>query len=268
MEVKNRRFYVILGIISVAAFIVYKMFQYYSPPYYRQPFQMNQKTDDTLRIAYIGDSWAYLHKYHKCMIPQLLEDTLHRPVQVSSYGISGLMSKEIYENMYNNSDFRHFLTKKRYDYCYISAGINDTYRKMNISYFQKSMKNIIQLLLFNHIYPIIQEIPDYDINISYDWQDRKIKLHRRLSMLVNNTPMDCKQMFRDALDEMICINGYQQKLSILRYKAWNNDYINDLSHLYLIDRLHLNEQGYIKLDSVIVNIIISSLAEEKSEKKL
>ena len=96
---------------------------------------MNQKADDTLRIAYIGDSWAYLHEYHECRIAHLLEDTLHCPVQVSSYGISGLTSREIYENMYNNSDFKHFLTKKRYDYCYISAGINDTYKKMSTSYF-------------------------------------------------------------------------------------------------------------------------------------
>lgn len=264
---KKKRFYIIFGIIGIIAFIAYKMFQYYTPPLYKQPYQMSQRSDDTLRIAYIGDSWAYLHKYHKCNIPQLLEDTLHRPVRVSSYGISGLMSKEIYENMYDNGDFRRFLTENRYDYCYISAGINDTYKKMSISYFQQSMKNIIQLLLFNHIHPIIQEIPDYDINISYDWQNRTIKLHRRLSMLVNNTQLDCKQMFRDALDEMIYKNGYQQKVSILRYKSWNNDYINDLNHLYLVDRLHLNEQGYTKLDSVIANVIISSISEEKSGKQ-
>ncbi|MBO5629377.1 MAG: SGNH/GDSL hydrolase family protein [Aeriscardovia sp.] len=259
---KKKRFYMILAIIGVMVFIAYKLFQYYASPLYRQPYQMNQRSDDTLRIAYIGDSWAYLHKYHKCNIPQLLEDTLHRPVRVCSYGISGLMSKEIYENMYDNSDFRRFLTENRYDYCYISAGINDTYRKMSVSYYQKSMNNIIRLLLENHVRPIIQEIPDYDISISYDWQDRTIKLHRRLSMLLNSTPLDCKQMFRDALDDMISKNDYQNKVDILRYKSWNDDYIHDLTHLYLVDRLHLNEKGYAKLDSAIAAVIVSSVAKE------
>lgn len=258
----RKRIYLALCIISVMTCIVYKMYLYYAPPVYRQPFQMSQKPDDTLRIAYIGDSWAYLHKYHKCRLAQLLKDTLCRPVVVYSYGISGLTSKEIYENMYDNKDFRFFLTKNRYDYCYISAGINDTYKKMSISYFRQSMKNIIRLLLENHIHPIIQEIPDYDISISYDWQNRAKKLHRRLSMFINNMPLDCKQIFRDALDEMIRESDYQNKVTILRYKSWNNDFISDLNHLYLVDRLHLNEQGYNKLDSVIAEIIESNIAEK------
>lgn len=258
----KKRICVLLCIISVMAYYVYKMYQYYAPPAFNPPFQMSQKLDDTLRIAYIGDSWAYLHKHHKCSLSLLLENMIHRPIVVSSFGISGLMSKEIYENMYNNSDFRLFLTKNRYDYCYISAGINDTYRKMSVSYYQKSMNNIIRLLLVNHVRPIIQEIPDYDISISYDWQDRTIKLHRRLSMVLNSTPLDCKQMFRDALDEMISNNDYQNKVNILRYKSWNNDYIHDLNHLYLVDRLHLNEKGYAKLDSAIAAVIVSSVAKE------
>lgn len=261
----QKRIYLILGIIGVVAFFVYKLFMYYAPPSYRQPYQMNLKPDDTLRIAYIGDSWAYLHEYHECRLAHLLADTLHRPVRVNSYGISGLTSREIYENMYNNSDFKYFLTKNRYDYCYISAGINDTYRKMSTSYFAESMKNIVQLLLYNNIHPIIQEIPDYDINISYYWQDRAKKLHRRLSMLINNTPLDCKQMFRDALDEMINENGYQNKVNILRYKSWNHSYTDDLNHLYLVDRLHLNGQGYAKLDSMIAEEIISAIGKIKKK---
>ena len=84
-------------------------------------------------------------------------------------------------------------------------------------------------------------------------------------MLINNTPLDCKQMFRDALDEVIRDNNYQNKVSVLRYKLWNNNYKNDLNHYYLVDRLHLNEHGYSKLDSVIAEEIISSI--DKASKK-
>jgi len=261
---RRKRCYILFGILVVITYIVYRMSLYYTPPTFRQPYQMVVQADDTIRIAYIGDSWAYLHgvKEHKCRIARLLQDTLHCPVRVSTFGISGLTSKELYEAMYDDNNFRGFMSGQRYDYCYISAGINDTYRKMSIRYFRQSMNCIIQMLLYNDIHPIIQEIPDYDITISYYWQNRVMKLHRHLSMLINSTPLDCKQMFRDALDEMIRENGYLGNVSILRYKSWNDNYLNDISHLYLEDRLHLNENGYSKLDSAIVEEIISSVAND------
>lgn len=197
------------------------------------------------------------------MIPQLLQDSLHRPVKVHSYGVCGLTSKEIYENIFDNSDFKQFLSKRRYEYCYISAGINDTYKKMNTSYYQQSMNGIIQFLLSSHIHPIIQEIPDYDIYTSFDRQKTSRKILRRLSMMINNTPLDCKQLFRDTLDELIREKGYQDKVSIVRYKSWNNDYSNDIKQLYLDDGLHLNEQGYAKLDSAIAKEIISFIVHEQ-----
>ena len=75
-------------------------------------------------------------------------------------------------------------------------------------------------------------------------------------MFFNNTPMDCKQQFRDALHELIREKGYQDKVSVIRYKSWNNDYSNDQNQLYLNDGLHLNKQGYAKLDSVIAKEIL------------
>lgn len=237
--------------------MVYLSFQYYAPPLYRQPFQMRQETEDTLRIAYIGDSWAYWHKDHKCQIAQLLKDTLHRPVIVHSYGICGRTSREIYENMFENSDFKDFLTKRRYEYCYVSAGINDTHKKMSISYYQQSINNIILLMLTNDIHPIIQEIPDYDIIKIDDKQKFYKKIVRHIYMFFQGIPIDCKQVFRDALDDMIHEKGYGNRVSIIRYKTWNNDYSNDLNRFYSQDHLHLNENGYAKLDSAIANGILT-----------
>ena len=49
--------------------------------------------------------------------------------------------------------------------------------------------------------------------------------------------------------------GYQNKVYVIRYNSWNNDYYYDLNQLYLDDGLHLNEHGYVKIDSVISKII-------------
>lgn len=254
---KKIKYFILLFIFFVCAIIVYGAYHYYAPPHLREPYQM-KKPDDTLRIAYIGDSWAFMHKDHDCQIAQLLEDSLHRPVKVHSYGICGLTSKEIYENLFDNSDFKCFLQKRSYEYCFISAGINDTYRKMDTTYYQRSMDGIIKFFLANNIHPIILEIPDYDIQKAYKNQKTNRQLLRHLSMFVNNTPLDCKQLFRHALEELVNNNSYNDKISIIRYQSWNSDYNNDQQKLYQGDGMHLNDDGYQVLDSVIAKEILTT----------
>lgn len=228
---------------------------YYSPAKEKTVYRTIQHHDDTIRIAYIGDSWAFGHQHHSCVIAQFIEDSLHGPVTVESRGIGGLTSKDIYNALFETGSLKQFM-KKGYNYCFISAGINDTYKKMSTSYYQKSMECIIEFLLANNIHPVIQEIPDYNIVKVYHKQKTSKKLIRQLSMVINNTPLDCKQQFRDALDELIREKGYQDKISIVRYKTWNNDYANDLINLYIDDQMHLNERGYQLLDSVIAKEIV------------
>lgn len=233
------------------------MFSYYKPPTEYQPYAMQQDRDDTLRIAYIGDSWAFMHQDHNCQISDIIKDVIHRPVKVHSYGICGLTSREFYENIYKNTDLKHFLQKRRYEYCFISLGINDTNTKMNIAYYQQSMDNIIRFFLDNHIHPIILEIPDYDIYKSYNKQVLSRKLLRQLSMFINKTPLDCKQLFRNALNEIISKNDYTKELSIIRYLSWNEKGAKDWEMIYLNDGLHLNEKGYYVLDSCIAETCIA-----------
>ena len=255
---KRIQTYILVGAILLLTPIAYGAYCYYAPPQLITPYQIG-KVNDTLRIAYIGDSWAFMHKNHKCQIPKRLESKLHCPIRVHSYGLCGQTSKEIYESIFDNDDMKRFLQRRGYQFCFVSAGINDTYKKMSTSYYKKSMNGIIQFLLDNHIHPIILEIPDYDIKKSFDRQTTSKKLLRKLSMFINNTPLDCKQKFRDALDELIREKEYQNKVSIIRYKSWNNDYHQDLNLIYLEDGLHLNEHGYAKLDSIIAKEIVSPI---------
>ena len=262
----KRTWYILLFIlICICTIISFRAYHYYAPPQLQGPYKVSNHDihDDTTRIAFIGDSWAYMHKGHNCKIAKIIESSTHRPAAVYSFGVCGLTSKEIYENIFDNKDFRHFLSKRHYEFCYVSAGINDTYKKMYTSYYQHSMDCIIQFLLYYHTHPIIQEIPDYNISLSFVRQKTSKQLLRRLSMMINDIPLDCKQIFRDALDELISEKGYQDKVSIIRYKSWNNDYSNDLKHIYLEDGLHLNEYGYAKLDSIIAHEIIASIKKGK-----
>lgn len=247
----------ILIIIIAIGCTAYSTFSYYMPPTEYQPYTIPENQDDTLRIAYIGDSWAFMHREHSCIISTIVKDSIHRPVKVHSYGICGLTSKEFYENIFNNADLKHFIQKRRYEYCFISLGINDTYKKMSTTYYQKSMEYIIKFFLYNHIRPIILEIPDYDIYNSFKRQELSRKILRHISMFINNTPLDCKQLFRDALNEMIIKKNYTKKVKIIRYLSWNKNSTKDKKTLYLIDGIHLNNKGYAKLDSCIADNCIS-----------
>lgn len=247
----------LLLLICICTIIIFRAYHYYTQPQLREPYKVSSQTkhNDTLRIAFIGDSWAYMHKSHNCKIAQIIEDSIHCPVSVHSFGICGLTSKEIYEHIFEDSDFKQFMQDRKYIYCFVSAGINDTYKKMNSSYYKKSIEGIIYFLFTNHIHPLILEIPDYNIVKAYKNQKTEKKILRRLSMMVNSTSMDCKQEFRDALDELIQEKGFQDKVSIIRYKSWNKDQENDLKRLYLNDGMHLNEEGYEVLDSMIAKTV-------------
>lgn len=254
MKKKYYIFLLTLGIICL--FIAYQTYMYYSAPKQEKIHQFqSHSNNDTINIAFIGDSWAFMHKEHPCKIADFLEHEIHQPVGVYSFGINGLTSKEIYESIYDNDDFRLFMQQRQYDYCYISAGINDTYKKMSTKYYKTSIDYTIQLLLENHIHPIIQEIPDYDIHKAYERQKDTKKVLRIISSYINSCPLDCKDLYRNTLNNLIIEKNYKENVSVLRYKIWNNNYLKDQQELYLSDGMHLNDHGYLILDRAIATEI-------------
>ena len=70
-------------------------------------------------------------------------------------------------------------------------------------------------------------------------------------MIINGSPFDCKQEFRDALNELIRDKGYRDDVITIHNKSWNNNYEKDLEKIYNSDQVHLNEKGYQALDSII-----------------
>ena len=251
---KYKRLMISASVIILCILIGKMIYTYYSPPKEHEIYQAQRHSDDTVRIAYIGDSWALGHKNHQCLTGIMIEDSIHQPVTIDSYGISALTSKEIYHALFEVEGFKHFI-ERGYDYCFISAGINDANKKMSTSYYQKSMDCIIRFLLTNHIHPIILEIPDFNICQVYEIENAYDKMVRNLSMMINRLSIDCKQEYRDALNKWIQKQDYRNEVSIVRYKEWNDDYEKDLKTMYIDDQLHLNERGYQVLDSIIAKEI-------------
>ena len=126
---------------------------------------------------------------------------------------------------------------------------------MSSSYYKQSIDCIIQLLLENHIHPIIQEIPDYDICKAFNRQRYIRKVLRHISSYINECPLDCKDLYRNTLNNLIIEKNYKDSVSVLQYRTWNNNYLRDQHKLYLNDGMHLNENGYTVLDRAIASEI-------------
>ena len=98
----NKRIRIALTGISTLAVIVIAaaLYDYYTCAQERFPYHIKKSQSDTLRIAFIGDSWAFMHREYDAATSQYLSQSLNHPVRLMSFGICGLTSSEIYENIF------------------------------------------------------------------------------------------------------------------------------------------------------------------------
>jgi lysophospholipase L1-like esterase len=249
---------ILLILLCAIGFIMHWFYNYVTPPSHKAPYSFSSPHDnDTLHVAFIGDSWAFWHTQHDTTLARLLTDTLHTPVQVSSYGICGQTSKEIYQGLFDNQQMRQFISSKPYRICIVSAGINDTYKKMSTDYYMQSMDGIIDFLLSNSIHPVIIELPDYDIEKAFVRQTASRKALRRFMMTVNQLPVDCRQQYRDALRQLVRDKNYADSIGIVPVLSWHT------RDLYLDDGMHLNDAGWTKLDSAFAKVIANTIDQNR-----
>jgi len=245
-------------VVSIVTFILCIMSYYEPAKKMHSGITVFQHDDDTIRIAYIGDSWADGHKKVNCVIDSLVSYVTMRPVLVKTAGISGLTSKEIYYEVFRNDSMRSVIEWGP-DFCFVVAGINDSDRKMGKRYYKENMRLIIDLLLENHIKPIILEIPNYDICFSYKRRSRKVKLQYLASMIVTWSKMDCIEDYRKAYYDLLNEQGWNYQVITISHKDWNVDGFKDKRGLYDGGLMHLNAKGYLVLDTCIANKIIEDL---------
>lgn len=255
---KNKIKYTIGGVIVIAItiYIAVMFISYHIPAKKIDNYNIMHPQDDTLRIAFIGDSWAFFHKLHSCQMDSLIEDAINKPVKVLSEGTCGATSKFIYSRLGANEHIQEIM-KKGPNYCIIAAGVNDTHLKIGEKYYLSNMKLIIDFMLQHDVIPIILEIPNYDIYKVYDDINPFKKVLRQISMTYTNSKMDCRNDYRQALRLMLNKDYYSKNVLLLKYDDWNSDANNDIDGLYRADRIHLNDKGYEQLDSCL-SILISS----------
>lgn len=243
----SKRSYIwsIIIIISIlCGFLTIPAYNYYALPSEQKIYACQLKSDDTLRIAMIGDSWVFYHYPYNDTLEKLISQKTGKPVKVSAYGLCGKTSKEIYLSFYEDQTMQDLL-KQGADYCFISVGINDTYKKMGAQYYSRSTAFILRFLIHNNIKPILLEIPDYDIKYAYEHQTLDRKLLRQLSMIITRSELDCRQEYRKALIHELQLSGIQVSNILLKF-PYSPEY-------YESDRMHLKENGYQVLDSFIAD---------------
>lgn len=228
--------------------IIWKAWRYYGLASEREAYACKRQQDDTLRLAIIGDSWAHLHQPYDTLLQQTISSKTGTPVKVSSYGLCGQTSKEVYLSMFNDRGLRRLLSEGA-DYCFISVGINDTYKKIGADYFAHHTCLILRFMLQNGITPILLEIPDYDIAYAYEHQTVRKKLLRQLSMGITHSTLDCREDYRQALRTAMEEERLASSIVIIANQHWD-------ASLYATDRMHLNKRGYQVLDSLIVKHLL------------
>ena len=251
----------ILSVIVVCIGLYVK--PYFTPAEKQEGLSVLNYQDNTIRIGYIGDSWADGHKNVKSVIDSLVSDAIRHPVFVRTAGISGLTSKYLYYCMFRDDSIKNVIEWGP-DFCIVVVGVNDTDRKMGKKYYKENMRLIIELLLEKHITPVVLEIPSYDILFSYKRRSRLIKLQYIASMILTWSEMDCIQDYRDAFINLIKEQKWEHKVITLSCKDWNPDGYKDKRGLYDGGLMHLNEKGYYVLDSCISKKIIEYIIDSSN----
>lgn len=228
---------------------------YYASAVKQEGLNVIKHNDDTIRIAYIGDSWAEGHKKVRCVIDSIITREIKRHVEIKTAGISGLTSKNIYYGLFRDDSMRSTIEWGP-NFCFVVAGINDTDRKMGKCYYKENMRLIIEILLDNDIVPIILEVPSYDIRFSFHRRNRETKILYLVSMFLTSSAMDCIQNYRNAYKDMIRKQNWKDSVITISVDDWNPAGYKDKRGLYDRGHMHLNERGYLVLDSCIAHKIV------------
>ena len=264
MEMKK-----IIGIVLICLFALLLLCQYYynrwkplwSLEEPREIYTINHYQDDTLRIVMIGDSWVGMRTDSlNNLFQSILSAKTGRPVIVKTKGKGGEKSRSIYQLLFEEGGFgTKPLLLSGADYCIIFAGINDAAANLGIKQYNYYMKLILVFLLANNVHPILTEIPDVNIWNVYSEKPIKDLVSDYLRSLMTGCGMYHFSDYRKALQSMLKDSRLIDSVLYVPMRGWNGDNSDMNKHLFLDDQIHLNQGGYIKMDSCIIEAICKDL---------
>ena len=213
---------------------------------------------DTLKIAFIGDSWAdYHHPYDSLLCSMLSVGA--RLVSVKTKGNVGAKSKGIYERL--SSTTRPILVWHPH-YCIISAGINDAVAKLGADNYVHHYLLILRQLIRLGIKPVVLEVPDVNYRAIASRESWTMRLHHTLSSFLTGSKMYNFDSYRTSLKDAIDGLVRGGKVVYVPADAWNPLGYLDNRRLYESDETHLNPLGYHLLDSCIASVILRDMKQK------
>lgn len=227
-------------------------------------YEITEKSDDTLRVIMIGDSWAGIHQESQMdtFLCSELKKRVSQPVKVLSKGKGGAKSKGIYQLMFeSDGDGTKTLFQKAPDYCIISAGINDAAANLGTKQFCAHYLMILSFLLEHKIIPIIIEIPDVDLWHLYGGKPKKDLLVDFFKSTMSRCRVYNYSEYREALKKMLKDENIIASVIYVPMKEWNGKETALNDELFVSDRIHLNKKGYERLDVCIANAIVKNLEQ-------
>lgn len=233
----------------------------------RIPYPIMCHVDDTIRIAMIGDSWAEMHSSHKMdsFLQFRLSNLTSFPVKMISKGKGGEKSKGVYQLLFNEKDKYGMksIIASGVDYCIVSAGINDAAANLGPRLYCYHMRLIIRFLLFNHIRPVVIEVPDVNIWKVHGDKPLKDLVSDYLRSIMSRCKMYHYKEYRDSLHSMLVNANLMDSVVYIPMKEWNGNGTNINPQLFLNDQVHLNKKGYELFDSCIVEAIAVDLKSKQ-----
>ena len=247
----------IIVIVTSFAYISYVLINYYSfTDEIDTEHAIFSHNSDTITVIFIGDSWASYHSEYDQHLKRCLETKVKKPTKVISKGTVGAKTKFIYTAMHDDSPTgTKELIELSPDYAVVSTGINDAVAKMGTENYCHHYSLIIKRLLSAGIKPIIIDMPQVDYRAIYQRESLAGRIRHRISAWHTGAPLWSFRDYRTALQSLISQDRINKHLIYISASEWNPKGYKDSRHLYLEDHVHLNEKGYLLLDSCITSKI-------------
>mgnify|MGYP002624911458 CR=1 FL=1 len=254
-------------LILVGCYLCYLLRNKYGAATEHAIYQIPPKhDDDTLRVAVIGDSWAFYHDANQCdtLFESYARQLMLRPVKCFSKGHNGQKTNGIYDDMFADRPVKYEwerafctqpLLEQHPDYCVIMAGINDLCSQVSPNIYAANYQMIIQLLLANSIRPVVMEIPKLDVPFACRHMGFQKYVRSRLFSFVTGAGWNDVTVYQKALRSMLATTGLGDSVLFISASDWNRQ----ASPFYTDDRFHLTPQGYEVLDSCIGMEIVEDL---------
>lgn len=267
-----KRSLLVILIVSLLAMIFVSLYYYFHwKPLWafeepRKFYPIIHHQDDTLRIVMIGDSWAGMRTDSINMLFKTrLSEIIDMPVILNLKGRGGEKSHGIYRLMFEDDGYgTKQLLSSGVDYCIVFAGINDAAANLGKNQYLYHMKLILDFLLANNIRPVLIEIPDVNIWNVYVGKPIKDLLSDYIKSWMTQCGMYSYSEYREALQSLLKDSNLKDSVIYVKMSGWNGGGPAINKCLFLDDQIHLNQQGYLKLDSCIIDAIQKDL--QKSQK--